>query len=199
MPCARQAATTFDWSRKGCISIWLQTSGSLASRTASSISATVKFDTPMWRASPACLTLHRARRASRRAECAGSASAAAGDRPRQPQPRQAVLGGAFELARGKMRRPDLGDDEHLVALDAGGAQPLPDLALVVVHLGGVDVAIAEPQRLLDDARAGAPAQVPGAETDERDAGAVALLRPARSTFHPARNRLRRPIGARAAD
>ena len=89
----------------------------------------------------------------------------------QPQLHQAVLGGAHELARRKMRRPDLGGDEHLVARHAGGAQPLAHLALVVVHLRGVDVAVAEPQRLLDHARAGASAQIPGAETDERDAGA----------------------------
>src|SRR5215475_8203383 len=49
---------------------------------------------------------------------------------------------------------------------------LADLALVVVHFRGVDVAVAETQRLLHHARAGAPAQVPGAETDQRNAGAM---------------------------
>jgi hypothetical protein len=34
------------------------------------------------------------------------------------------------------------------------------------------MAVTEPNRLLDHARTDAPAQVPGAETDERDAGAV---------------------------
>src|SRR6266700_1687038 len=68
-PCARQAALTFDWSRKGCISIWLQTSGSGASRTASSMSATVKLETPMCRASPICLTLHRAPSVSASGTC----------------------------------------------------------------------------------------------------------------------------------
>ena len=90
----------------------------------------------------------------------------------EPQPHQAVLGGPFELARRKMRGPDLGGDEHLLALDARGAQPLADFALVVVHLRGIDVAVAEPQRLLDQPCAGAPAQVPGAETDQRDARAM---------------------------
>ena len=70
-----------------------------------------------------------------------------------------------------MRRPDLGGDEHLVARQTGGAQPFAYLALVVVHLRGVDMPIAEPQRLLDDAGAGASAQIPGAETGKRDAGA----------------------------
>ena len=50
-------------------------------RIASSISATVKLETPIWRASPSRLTL-RARRAFRQAEFAGWASAAAADRPR---------------------------------------------------------------------------------------------------------------------
>ena len=91
---------------------------------------------------------------------------------REPQPRQALLGGALELARGEMRRPDLGGDEHVVALDAGCAQSFADLALVVVHLRGIDVAVAKPQRLLDDPRAGATAQIPGAEPDQRNAGAM---------------------------
>src|SRR5262249_121021 len=90
------------------------------------------------------------------------------------QPHQAVLGGAFELARSKMRWPDLGGDEHRVALDVGRAQALTHLALIVVHLSGVDVAIAEPQRLLGEPRAGAPAQVPGPETDERNPGGLGL-------------------------
>ena len=73
-----------------------------------------------------------------------------------------------------MGGPDLGGDEDLVALDAGGAQALADLALVLVDLRGVDVAIAEPQRLLDQPRAGASAQFPGAEPDRRDSGAIGL-------------------------
>jgi hypothetical protein len=45
---------------------------------------------------------------------------------------------------------------------AGGAQTLADLALVVVHFRGVDVAIAQAQRLLDHSHTSTPAQVPGA-------------------------------------
>src|SRR6516225_2644819 len=88
-----------------------------------------------------------------------------------PQPRQRALGGALELERGEMRGPNLGGDEHFAAGEAGCAQPLPHLALVVVHLGRVDVAVAQSQRLLDDARASASTQLPGAQTHERDAGA----------------------------
>ena len=72
---------------------------------------------------------------------------------------------ALEIARGKVRRPYLGGDEDFLARDARGAQPLPHFALVVVHFGGIDVAVAEPQRLLDDARTDAPAQFPGAEAN----------------------------------
>src|SRR3989304_4835056 len=58
-------------------------------------------------------------------------------------------------------------NKDLAAL-AGGAHPLAHLALIVVHLRGVDVAIAEADRLLDNARAVAPAQRPGAEPDKRN-------------------------------
>jgi hypothetical protein len=61
----------------------------------------------------------------------------------EPQPAQTLLGSALELARREVRRPHLGGDEHLVALDAARAQPLPDLALVVIELGGIDMAVAQ--------------------------------------------------------
>ena len=67
--------------------------------------------------------------------------------------------------RREMAGPHLCGDEHLVAGNAGGAQPFADFTLVLVDLRGVDMAIAEPQRLLDQPRAGAPAQLPGAEPD----------------------------------
>ena len=57
-------------------------------------------------------------------------------------------------------------------LDARSAQALADLAFVLVDLRGVDVAIAELDRLLDQPRAGSPAQLPGAEPDRRDFCAI---------------------------
>ena len=90
----------------------------------------------------------------------------------EPQSRQALLRGTLEIVRSKMRRPDLGGDEDLVTSDIGGAQSFSHLAFVVVKLGGIDVAIAELQRLLYDTRTGAPAQLPGAEPNEGNAGAV---------------------------
>ena len=44
---------------------------------------------------------------------------------------------------------ELGGDVELVARDAGGLDRGPDLGLVAVHLGGVDVAVAHLERLLD--------------------------------------------------
>ena len=38
---------------------------------------------------------------------------------------------------------ELAGDEHLAAVDAGGADRLADAPLVAVHLGGVDVAVAD--------------------------------------------------------
>src|SRR4029078_7522828 len=78
-------------------------------------------------------------------------------------------------------------EKYLVAPDAGGAQAVADLPLVLIDLRGVDVAIAEPQPLLDQRRAdadaqrplhqprpGSSAQFPGAEPDRRDLCAVGL-------------------------
>src|SRR5262245_22244652 len=84
-------------------------------------------------------------------------------------------------------------------------QPFADLALVVVHFRRVDMTVAEPQRLLGDARAGAPAQVPGTETDEWDTGALraddmsfggrhrAPHLPSASLRKPSRNSARRAV------
>src|SRR5215470_10910503 len=93
---------------------------------------------------------------------------------RQPQLDQAVFRGAFELPRREIALPDLGGDEHLLASDAGAAHGLADLALVVVHRRGIDVAIAEAQRLLDDALAGAPAQLPGPQSESGNARTIGL-------------------------
>jgi hypothetical protein len=92
----------------------------------------------------------------------------------EAQLRQAFLGGPLEFARRQVVLPDLGGDEDVVAPDPAGAQTFPDLALIAVHLGGVDVAVSEPQRLLDHPRAQPPAQIPGAETDRRNPRAVRL-------------------------
>ena len=87
--------------------------------TASSTSATVKFETPIWRASPSRLTLHSAPSVS------ASGILRIGPMQQQqidlgqPQPHQALLGRAFEIARRQNATARLGGDEDFVALDAG--------------------------------------------------------------------------------
>src|SRR5438445_747470 len=93
---------------------------------------------------------------------------------RNAQPGQAVLGRSLEIIRRKMGGPDLGRDEHIVASHSRSAQALANLAFVLIDLRGVDVAVAEPQRLLDQTRAGSPPQLPGAEPDRGNFGAVGL-------------------------
>ena len=129
----------------------------------------------MWRASPSRLTLHSAPMVSASGIC-GLGQCSSNRSTSQPQPHQAIARRALELARREMARPDFRGHEHLVALGARGAKTLADLALVLVDLGGIDVAIAEPQRLLDQARAGSPAQLPGAEPEQR------IRAPRASTF-----------------
>ena len=70
--------------------------------------------------------------------------------------------------------PDFRGEEDVVAAHAGGAQAVADFALIVVDLRGIDVAIAEPQRLLDHAGGRPPAQLPGAEPDRRYPCAIGL-------------------------
>src|SRR6185437_6644728 len=85
----------------------------------------------------------------------------------EPQLRETLLDRTFEIARRQQRRLYLGGDHHLVAL-AGGAHALAHFPLIIVHLRGVDVAVADADRLLDQPRAIASAQRPGAETDQRN-------------------------------
>ncbi len=92
----------------------------------------------------------------------------------QAQLAQAFLGGSFQIVRREVGGPHLGGDEHVLAPDARGAQAFADLALVLIGLRGVDVAIAQPERLLDQSRAGSSAQLPGAQPDRGNFGAIGL-------------------------
>jgi hypothetical protein len=70
--------------------------------------------------------------------------------------------------------PHLCGDEHVLASDAGRTHALADLALILINLGRIDMAIPDFERLLDDAGAGASAQLPRAEPDRWDFCAVGL-------------------------
>jgi hypothetical protein len=63
--------------------------------------------------------------------------------------------------------PHFRGHKHIVAVDAGSTQAVANLAFVLIDLSGIDMAIAEPERLLDQTRAGSPAQFPRAEPDRR--------------------------------
>ena len=128
----------------------------------------------MWRASPSGFTLHNAAERFRERNLRIGPVQQQEIDFAQAQPHQAVVRRTFQRPRCEMRRPDFRGHEQFVALDAGSAHAVADVALIVVHFRGVDVAVAKPQGLFDDARAGAPAQFPGAEPDQRDFGAVGL-------------------------
>jgi hypothetical protein len=102
-----------------------------------------------------------------------------GVRPVQEQQVDVVAAGGAASPRRRRRAvgrevagPDLRGQEDLGAVDAGGLQPLPHLALVVVHPRGVDVAVAEAQRVLDALDRVAPGDLPGAVAELGDLGAL---------------------------
>ena len=65
----------------------------------------------------------------------------------QPELAQAALGAGPQVVGSQVLHPHLGRDPDLVAVDAGGREPAADLFLVLVHRGGVDVAVAGVQRV----------------------------------------------------
>jgi hypothetical protein len=83
---------------------------------------------------------------------------------------EAALEGAPLPAGGARRQ--LGGEEQLLARDAAVADRPADLALVAVHGGGVDVAVADLQRRVDGRLAARPRHLPGAEADQRHGATV---------------------------
>ena len=67
---------------------------------------------------------------------------------------------------------ELAGDVHLGAVEAGVADALPDAALVLVHLRGIDVAIADVQRRLDGLGGVVGVDLKHAEAELWDACAV---------------------------
>ena len=70
---------------------------------------------------------------------------------------QAVVEGTLKIGSRKLVLIHLGGDEDVLALETGGAQPLlkplPHRRFIAIALGGVDMAISEPQSGLDSPRA----------------------------------------------
>ena len=176
MPCFLQAASTLVWSRKGCTSIWLVTSGSVASLAASSSIAVVKFATPTCFAWPFFLALQ--------SDLMLSASGTFGlfqwISSRSTQGSFSFfsdfLDRLLEIAGRELVPIDLGGDEYVLALEAllgeTLVQPLAHPLLVAVALGGVEVAVAELERVLHGIDAHLLFQGHGAEPDGRNTRAV---------------------------
>ena len=138
----------------------------------------VKFETPIWRVAP-------------RSRALLSEAMVVGDRQRPARPMdedeidltdaellQASVHRTLEGAIVEVFRRDLGGDEDVVAGDARGADPLPDPIFVAVGRGGVDVPVADAERLGDGAGAGLAAEPPRAEADDRNRRAVGRRRSA---------------------
>jgi len=104
---------------------------------------------------------------------------------------ETLIDRAFKVARRQAVVPYLGDEKNLLALDPGGGEPLPDLALIAVHLRGIEMAIAVPQRRADDIDAGCVPELHGSQSKDRDGGAGGasdgLVQCLQSTFANLRN------------
>jgi hypothetical protein len=83
----------------------------------------------------------------------------------EPQLPQTGVEGAVERIRRKLIMPDLRGDEELVPVHAGRRDGRAYGGFVVLHRGGVDMSVAEPNRTLDD-RLGVGSRHPeGAEAE----------------------------------
>ena len=89
-----------------------------------------------------------------------------------------LLQGSIERPADRIRRqifvPDLGGDMQILAGDAGGGDRGANGLLVAVHLGGVEMPVAQRQRALDRRAAGIALHAKGAEPEPGQADALGL-------------------------
>src|SRR5579875_894500 len=90
----------------------------------------------------------------------------------EPEPFEALLQGPDRLDMSVGVVAALGGEVHLVPRQAGGSDRLPDAALVAVPLRGVDVAVADVQRLADHLRGDLLRNLPAAKAELRDLSSV---------------------------
>ncbi len=90
----------------------------------------------------------------------------------EPQLLEAGVEGATDCIRRQILVPDLCGDVQLAARHLGSADGRTDRLLVGVHLGGVDVAIAERQRAVDRRTAFIALHAEGAEAELGHADAL---------------------------
>ncbi len=175
MPCFWPYARTSSLVKYGCTSIWF-TAGTVSVSSANrSRWAVWKFDTPMLRARPSRLELLE--------RLPGRDEVTVVERRQRPVNQEQVdiveaerLERAVESATGVVGPVkavvELARDEHVAAVDTGAADALPDTCLVLVHLRGVDVAVADIQRRPDGIGGFAGVDLEYAEAQLRDFRAV---------------------------
>jgi hypothetical protein len=85
---------------------------------------------------------------------------------------QRILRRALEPCRLEVVEPDLGREPDVGAVDSAGRDPLADLSLVLVRPRGVDVPVADLERIADALARVLAGDQPGAEAEPRDLGAL---------------------------
>jgi len=92
----------------------------------------------------------------------------------EPELVQAGVECPSDHVRREVLVPDFCGHVKVIARDGGGRDRSTDRLLIVVHFGGVDMAIAERQRTLDRRATGVTPQAEGAEPEPRQADALGL-------------------------
>jgi len=106
----------------------------------------------------------------------------------EPELVQAGIESATDRLRRQILVPDFCGDVQLAARHAGNGDGRTDRVLVGIHLGGVDVAIADRQRTLDRGAADVALHAEGAEAELGHADALCiqmLHEQAPDVIHPA--------------
>ena len=175
MPSSACAARSAGCVKYGCSSTWL-TAGTTSVRPISRrSSSSLKFATPMARARPSARKVSIAFQApivSSKWVGTGWCSRYRST-PVEPEPAQARVEADVGGVEAVVADPQLGGDEDLVAGDAGAADALADLALVVVGGGRVDQPVAVTERRLDGGRRLLGRALEDAEAEGGDGDAVA--------------------------
>ena len=168
MSCCRTTARRSSWLSSGWYSTWSASSGAISSARASIPAG--KFETPAWRiSSRSCSVAQRAEAALERD---------LGDRPVQqqqvdvvgPEPPQRLLRRRRQRRRLVLAVPDLRRQPDVAAVHAARRDPGADLRLVLVRPRGVDVPVADLERVLHALGRVLPGHLPRPVPEPRDRG-----------------------------
>jgi hypothetical protein len=83
-----------------------------------------------------------------------------------------LVGDLEDLAASQMLEPNLGREPQLLPGYPAAPERVPDFGFIAVHLGGVDMPVAERERLLDGPAARIPAHLPRTQTERGDPGSL---------------------------